>query len=129
MEITKVLESFGLKVVDLDKMTDEEIQAMIDDKINQDKEHITKLESEKESLSQSKEELTSSEAGLKERVANLEAELATTKENLSKTTGKLEQITGMYKEQFIQDPNEKVTDSKKLDEVSSDVMQLLINSK
>lgn len=129
MELKKVLESFGLTVVDLDNLSDEDLQKMIDEKVNQDKEHITQLESEKKTLSEEKEALTTSEAGYKAREENLTKELDETKTKLVSAESKLEQITSMYKEQFTKDPNEQpvIKTESKID--SFDIMQALIGSK
>jgi len=120
MELIKVLESFGLTVENIDEMSDEDLQKMIDDHVKEKDEHITNLEAEKTNLSALNEELTASVEGLKAEKEKLGNELSVTK-------GRLDQVTEMYKEQFTKPVDEP--DVKKVNEkVTTDVMQLLIDA-
>ena len=128
MELTKVLEAFGLTVVDLDKMTDDEIQSMIDEHVKKQNEHINNLESEKDSLSKSNEELTTSVEGYKSSEEKLSKELADTKVKLVASEAKLNQLSELYKENFTKDPDKQ--ESTKTDtELHDDVLQQILDTK
>ena len=129
MEIKNVLLSLGLEVVDLDSMTDEQIEQMINEEIEKKKQHISELESEKESLSKSNEELTASVEGYKASEEKLNKDLSETKEKLILTQGKLSQITELYKENFIKDPNMQEQPVKEDKDLHNDVLQQLIDTK
>lgn len=129
MEIKNILSSLGLEVVDLDSMTDEEIENMVAEEIEKKKQHISQLESEKESLSKSNEELTASVEGYKASEEKLNKDLSETKEKLILTEGKLSQITELYKENFTKDPNSQEQPVKEDKDLHNDVLQQLLDTK
>lgn len=120
MELIKVLESFGLTVENIDEMSDEDLQKMIDEHVKEKDEHITKLEEEKNALSKTAEELTASVEGLK-------AEKEKADKELTETKGRLSQVTEMYKEQFSK-PVEEQDTKVKPEKLTNDVMQMLIDA-
>lgn len=129
MEIKNILTSLGLEVVDLDSMSDEEIEKMVAEEIEKKKQHISQLESEKESLSKSNEELTASVEGYKASEEKLNKDLSETREKLILTEGKLSQITELYKENFTKDPNMQEQPVKEDKDLHNDVLQQLIDTK
>jgi len=129
MELIKVLQSFGLTVENIDEMSDEQLQEMIDKHVNEKEEHIKTLEADKESLSKSNEELTASVEGEKAVKEKLDKELSEAKTKLATTEGKLSQLTDMYKEQFTKPANEQDKPNKKLEHVKADVLDLLLDTK
>lgn len=122
MELKKVLESLGLEVVNLDEMSDEEIESMVKNYAEEKDTHIKTLESEKEALSKNNEELVASVEGHKSNEEKLSKEL-------SETKGRLSQITEMYKDQFTKDPEEQDTPVKSNEDLQNDVLQQLIDLK
>lgn len=120
MELITVLQSFGLTVENIDELSDEDLQKMIDEHVKEKDEHITNLEAEKETLSKSAEELSASVEGLKAEKEKVDKEL-------SETKGRLNQVTEMYKEQFSK-PVEEQDIKEKTNKVTNDVMQLLIDA-
>ena len=123
MELIKVLESFGLKVENIDNMTDEELQSMIDKHIEEQNEHIKNLEEEKESLSKSNEELNASVEGHKSAEEKLNKELSETKEKLTASEAQRTQITELYKENFIKPIDENKQVDNKID--TFDVLEVI----
>lgn len=134
MELIKVLQSFGLTVENIDEMSDEELQKMIDEHVKEKEEHIKTLETEKETLSKSNEELTASVEGEKADKEKLDKELSDLRldkqkvdKELSETKGRLSQVTDMYKEQFSKAPEEQAT--VKDDKVINDTLQFILDAK
>lgn len=129
MEIKNVLLSLGLEVVDLDSMSDEEIEKKITEEIEYKEQRISQLESEKESLSKSNEELTASVEGYKASEEKLNKDLSETREKLILTEGKLYQITELYKENFTKDPNMQEQPVKEDKDLHNDVLQQILDTK
>ena len=121
MELITVLQSFGLTVENIDEMSDEDLQKMIDEHVKEKDEHITNLEAEKETLSKSAEELSASVEGIKAEKEKVDKELAETK-------GRLNQVTEMYKEQFSK-PVEEQELTKKEKVVVNDALQFILEAK
>lgn len=116
-----------LNVEFAEDISDEDAKRLIDEKLDEQEQHISSLESEKDSLSKANEELTTSVEGYKSSEEKLTKELSETKTELATTKGKLEQVTDMYKEQFTKDPEqqESVKEDKQLHD---DVLQQLLDS-
>lgn len=129
MEIKNVLLSLGLEVVDLDSMSDEEIEKKIAEEIEYKEQRISQLESEKESLSKSNEELTASVEGYKASEEKLNKDLSETREKLILTEGKLSQITELYKENFTKDPDTQEQPVKEDKDLHNDVLQQILDTK
>lgn len=123
----KLLQKLGIEVTE--GMTPEEVENLIESKIDEKEQHISELESEKESLSKSNEELTASVEGYKASEEKLNKDLSETKEKLILTQGKLSQITELYKENFIKDPNMQEQPVKEDKDLHNDVLQQLIDTK
>ena len=116
--------------IDFDeKISDEELKNLIENKIDEKDTTISTLESEKDSLSKSNEELTASVDGYKSSEEKLNKELSETKTELTATKGKLEQITGLYKEKFTSDSSEKDQNTKTEKELENDVLAQILNAK
>ena len=116
-----------LNVEFAEDISDEDAKRLIDDKLDEQEQHISSLESEKDSLSKANEELTTSVEGYKSSEEKLTKELSETKTELATTKGKLEQVTDMYKEQFTKGPEEQ--ESVKEDtQLHDDVLQQLLDS-
>lgn len=128
MELKKVLESFGLSVVNLDELSDEELQSMIDEQVKKQNEHINTLESEKDSLSKANEELTTSVEGYKSSEEKLTKELSETRDKLTASEAKLSQITELYKENFTKDPEEQESHNSDK-EFHDDVLAQILDTK
>ena len=128
MELIKILQAIGLEVVNIDELSDEEIEKMVNDELNKKSEHINSLESEKETLSKSNEELTASVEGYKSSEEKLNKELSEMKEKLTATEAKLDQITGLYKENFTKAPEEQ-EEPKSNKELGDDVLQVILDTK
>ena len=116
--LKEILKKLGVEFAE--DISDEDAKSLIEQQIDAKDEHITNLESEKETLSKSNEELTASIDGYKSSEEKLNKELSDTKTELSTTKGKLEQVTDMYKEQFNRAP-----DDEKVKEVKSEVFDVL----
>lgn len=116
--LREILKKLGVEPEE-DK-TDEELLELINQQIDAKDEHITTLEEEKTTLSKSTEELTASVEGLKADKEKVDKEL-------SETKGRLNQVTEMYKEQFTK-PIEEEDVNKKVDKVTTDVLQLLVDA-
>lgn len=116
--------------IDFDeKISDEELKNLIENKIDEKDTTISTLESEKDSLSKSNEELTASVDGYKSSEEKLNKELSETKTELTSTKGKLEQITELYKEKFTSDSGDKDQNTKTEKELENDVLAQILNAK
>lgn len=112
--LKEILKKFNVEIPE--EATDEEVEQILEDHLNEKNTQIQNLESEKDALSKEKEELSASVEGHKSTEENLTTELSNTKTELATTKGKLEQVTEMYKEQFIKDPDEpKIEKESKID--------------
>ena len=127
MEIKEILKKFGMEEIP-ENASDEELEGMLDEQINQKNEHIKTLEGEKEELSKANEELTTSVEGYKSSEEKLVKELGETRTELATTKGKLEQVTSMYKEQFTKPDNEG-QEVKVNEKVKNDILDLLVSAK
>lgn len=123
----KILQKLGIEISE--DMTAEEVENLITNKIDEKEQHISQLESEKESLSKSNEELTASVEGYKASEEKLNKDLSETKEKLILTEGKLSQITELYKENFTKDPNSQEQPVKEDKDLHNDVLQQLLDTK
>lgn len=125
--LKEILKKFNVEVPE--EATDEEVEKILEDHLNDKNTKIESLESEKTTLSEEKEALNSTVEGLNTDKENLTKELTDTKTKLASTEGKLEQVTNMYKEQFTKDTNEPEVDTKSAEDLKGDVMQMIIGSK
>ena len=123
--LKEILKKFNVEIPE--EATDEEVEQILEDHLNEKNTQIQNLESEKDALSKEKEELSASVEGHKSTEENLTKELSDTKTELATTKGKLEQVTEMYKEQFTKDPNEPKEDVvSKID--TFDIIEALANA-
>ena len=123
--LKEILKKFNVEIPE--EATDEEVEQILEEHLNEKNTQIQNLESEKDALSKEKEELSASVEGHKSTEENLTKELSDTKTELATTKGKLEQVTEMYKEQFTKDPNEPKEDAvSKID--TFDIIEALTNA-
>ena len=113
----------------LEEMSEEDAGEILSHLVENQIEHISNLESEKDSLSKANEELTASVEGYKSREEKLTKELEETKVKLTNTEGKLEQVTSMYKEQFTKDPEQQEQTVKDDTAFKNDVLQQILDTK
>ena len=123
----KILQKLGIEITE--GMSPEEVDNLIETKIDETQQRISQLESEKESLSKSNEELTASVEGYKASEEKLNKDLSETREKLILTEGKLSQITELYKENFTKDPNIQDQPVKEDKDLHNDVLQQILDTK
>lgn len=124
--LKEILKKLGIEYEE--EISDEDAKRLIEESIDGKNEHISTLESERDSLSQEKQELTASVEGYKSREETLSKELSETKVELVSAKAKLEQITDMYKEQFTQDPEKQEVATKDDKNFENDVLQQIIDT-
>lgn len=125
--LKEILKKLGVEPTE--DLSDEDAKRLINEKIDEKDTQISKLESEKNTLSKSNEELTASVDGYKSSEEKLNKELSETKEKLTNTEGRLSQVTEMYKEQFEKDPDTVVEDKGNKTIKPFDILDALYGSK
>lgn len=125
--LKEILKKLGVEPTE--DLSDEDAKRLINEKIDEKDTQISKLESEKNTLSKSNEELTASVDGYKSSEEKLNKELSETKEKLTNTEGRLSQVTEMYKEQFEKDPETVVEDKGNKTIKPFDILDALYGSK
>ena len=125
--LKEILKKLGVEPTE--DLSDEDAKRLINEKIDEKDTQISKLESEKNTLSKSNEDLTASVDGYKSSEEKLNKELSETKEKLTNTEGRLSQVTEMYKEQFEKDPETVVEDKGNKTIKPFDILDALYGSK